>query len=143
MAQPLIDQSEFLPKGFPSSRRGNNFPTENSKQQVRQVRESAKIVASKVQVKEENKELLYGSISLFLKSGLLIIGLISLFKISFAAQQRLSRHLEAKSLLSNESLKLQKAQNRFDEIFSIGGKSLVVGEQDQWIAPNTVRIIWR
>jgi hypothetical protein len=42
-----------------------------------------------------------------------------------------------------ETAKLEGLQKRFDRVFSIGGEQRLMGEQDQWIAPNRIRIIWR
>ena len=30
-----------------------------------------------------------------------------------------------------------------DRLFSIGGEKRLISEQDQWIAPNRLRVIWR
>ena len=38
---------------------------------------------------------------------------------------------------------LETLQQRFDRLFSIGGEKRLISEQDQWIAPNRLRVIWR
>ena len=47
------------------------------------------------------------------------------------------------AVVSIESAKLETLQQRFDRLFSIGGEDRLIGEQDQWIAPNRLRVIWR
>ena len=36
-----------------------------------------------------------------------------------------------------------KAQHRFDQLFSTGGEQKLIQEQDQWIAPNRMRVVWK
>ena len=47
------------------------------------------------------------------------------------------------ALLEKESKKLHKLRLRFDEMFTNGGEQSFFKEQDQWITPNSVRVIWR
>jgi len=42
-----------------------------------------------------------------------------------------------------ESGKLRQLQQRFDRLFTLGGDRRLMDEQDQWIAPNRLRVIWR
>jgi hypothetical protein len=42
-----------------------------------------------------------------------------------------------------ETNKLHGLQQRFDRLFTLGGRDRLMDEQDQWIAPNRLRIIWR
>jgi len=34
------------------------------------------------------------------------------------------------------------AQERFDSLFTTGGEQRLIQEQDQWIAPNRMRVVW-
>ena len=63
--------------------------------------------------------------------------------LGFASHQRLNRNLELSYLLEKESEKLHKLRLRFDEMFINGGEQSFFKEQDQWITPNSVRVIWR
>ena len=99
--------------------------------------------ASKFQILEEKRELLYSHIALVMKFGLLILFVSSFVKLGLASHHRVKRQVELSSLLSKESEKLQRLRVRFDQLFTIGGESRFLKDQDQWIAPNSVRVIWR
>ena len=98
---------------------------------------------SEFQKEEIRRELLYSYMGLILKFGLLIVFATSLVNLGFASHQRVSRNLELSYLLEKESKKLQKLRLRFDEMFINGGEQSFFKEQDQWITPNSVRVIWR
>ena len=98
---------------------------------------------SEFQKEEIRRELLYSSVGLILKLGLLIVFSTSLVNLGLASHQRVNRNLELSYLLERESKKLQKLRLRFDEMFINGGEQSFFKEQDQWITPNSVRVIWR
>ena len=98
---------------------------------------------SEFQKEEVRRELLYSYVGLILKFGLLIVFATSLLNLGFASHQRLNRNLELSYLLEKESKKLYKLRLRFDEMFTNGGEQSFMKEQDQWITPNSVRVIWR
>jgi len=98
---------------------------------------------SEFQKEEVRRELLYSYVGLILKFGLLIVFATSLVNLGLASHQRVNRNLELSYLLEKESKKLQKLRLRFDEIFTNGGEQSFFKEQDQWITPNSVRVIWR
>ena len=99
--------------------------------------------ASEFQLQEEQRELTYALISLFIKSGLFVIAIASLLNLGIASHQRINRNNEITSVLKLETEKLTRLHLRFDSLFSIGGKDRLMEEQDQWIAPKSRRIIWR
>ena len=99
--------------------------------------------ASEFQLQEEQRELTYALISLFIKSGLFVIAIASFLNLGIASHQRINRNNEITSVLKAETEKLTRLQLRFDSLFSIGGKGRLMEEQDQWIAPKSRRIIWR
>ena len=78
-----------------------------------------------------------------MKLGLVSIGTVSLIKVCLAYQQRVDRYEEISAVLNVESSRLRGLQKRFDHLFTLGGDRRLMDEQDQWIAPNRVRIIWR
>ena len=41
-----------------------------------------------------------------------------------------------------EQAKLNKAEDHFDRLFATGGEQRLIREQDQWIAPDRLRIVW-
>ena len=103
----------------------------------------AATLAASLQLKEQKRELIYSLIALSMKAGLLLLGLVSLLKLSFASYKRVDRHSEIASVLAVESARLRSVEKRFDELFTIGGDKRLIDEQDQWIAPNRVRVIWQ
>ena len=98
---------------------------------------------SDFQKEEVKRELLYSHVGLFLKFGLFIVFATSLVNLGLASHQRVNRNLEMSYLLEKESKKLDKLRLRFDEMFTNGGEQSFLKEQDQWITPNSVRVIWR
>ncbi len=98
---------------------------------------------SEFQKQELRRELLYSHMGLVLKFGLFIVFASSLVNLGLASHQRVNRNLELSYLLEKESKKLQKLRLRFDEMFTNGGEQSFFKEQDQWITPNSVRVIWR
>ena len=98
---------------------------------------------SEIQQEEVKRELLYSYVALFFKFGLLVVFATSLVNLGLASHQRVNRNLELSYLLEKESKKLHNLRRRFDEIFTNGGEKNFFKEQDQWIAPNSVRVIWR
>ena len=98
---------------------------------------------SEFQKKEVRRELLYSYMGLILKLGLFIVFATSLVNLGLASHQRVNRNLELSYLLEKESKKLHMLRRRFDKLFVVGGEESFLKEQDQWIAPNSVRVIWR
>ncbi len=98
---------------------------------------------SEFQKEEVRRERLYSFGALVFKSGLLVLFSTSLINLGLASHQRVNRNLELSYLLEKESKKLHRLRGRFDEMFVDGGEQSFLNEQDQWIAPNSVRVIWR
>ena len=98
---------------------------------------------SEFQKEELRRELFYSYGALLLKFGLLVVFSTSLVNLGLASHQRLNRNVELSNLLEKESKKLHKLRLRFDEMFVNGGEQSFFKEQDQWITPNSVRVIWR
>ena len=98
---------------------------------------------SEFQKQEVRRELLYSQVGLILKTGLFIVFATSLLNLGLASHQRVNRNLELSYLLEKESKKLRQLRLSFDEMFTNGGEHSFLKEQDQWIAPNSVRVIWR
>ena len=89
------------------------------------------------------QELLCSLIGLGVKTGLGLVALISLVRLGGAYQERLDRYGEISAVLGIQEAKLAKAQRRFDQLFSTGGEQRLIQEQDQWIAPNRLRVVWK
>jgi len=114
----------------------NSYPSSNKKI-------DAFTKVSEFQKKEVRRELFYSYSALILKFGLLVVFSSSLVNLGLASHQRVNRNLELSFLLEKESKKLHNLRRRFDEMFSNGGEQIFFKEQEQWIAPNSVRVIWR
>jgi len=106
-------------------------------------RVDAATLASAIQLQEQQRELIYSLIALAMNLGLLLLGAASLINLASSSRQRVARHSELSSVLNMESAKLLRLQKRFDRLFTLGGERRLMDEQDQWIAPNRVRVIWR
>ena len=142
MAQPQLksQNSEYIPK-LRRRRLANSYASYKRYKDTKKVDFSA--LASIIQLKEEKRDLLYSSIALFIKSGLLIIAIASCFKLALASHQRINRNNEMVSVLKVEKRRLNSLLLRFDSLFTIGGKERLMEEQAQWIEPKSRRIIWR
>lgn len=68
---------------------------------------------------------------------------VSLVRLAGAYQQRIDRYGEISAVLDIQQAKLLKAQSRFDHLFATGGEQRLIQEQDQWIAPNRLRVVWK
>lgn len=100
-------------------------------------------LAATIQRQTDRRELHCSLIALGVKLGLVFLGCVSILRLSGAYQERLERHGEIDAVVTVETVKLQTLQQRFDRLFSIGGEKRLLSEQDQWIAPNRLRVIWR
>ena len=134
MGQPQRIEEPFRRKR--SKKISKNIPPVNKKI-------DAFTKVSEFQKEEVKRELLYSYVGLVLKFGLFILFSTSLVNLGLASHQRVNRNLELSYLLEKESKKLQKLRLRFDEMFINGGEQSFFKEQDQWITPNSVRVIWR
>ena len=47
------------------------------------------------------------------------------------------------ALVAVETEKLETLQASFDRLFTLGGEKRLLDNQDQWIAPNRLRVVWR
>lgn len=103
----------------------------------------AATLAAELQLQAERREKLCSFLALGVKLGLVALGAVSLVKLSLAYQERLDRHGELSAVVDVESSKLRQLQQRFDRLFTLGGDRRLMDEQDQWIAPNRLRVIWR
>ena len=100
-------------------------------------------LAALVQQQNDRRELLCSYLALAVKGGLIFLGLISMVRLSMAYQERLDRHGELSAVVDVEAARLRGLQQRFDTLFTLGGDERLMDEQEQWIAPNRLRVIWR
>ena len=122
----------------PRPRKKRTNPVSSNTQRI-----DAATLAATLQLQEQQRELIYTCIALSMKLGLLVLGTSSLIKLGVASHQRIVRYSELSAVLDVESVKLLRYQERFDHLFTIGGEKRLMDENDQWIAPNRIRVIWR
>lgn len=95
-----------------------------------------------VSVSSERQELLCSLIGLLVKVSLVGVVSISLVRLATAYQERMERQGELSAVLGIEESKLAKARERFDRLFVVEGEQRLIREQNQWIAPNRLRVVW-
>ena len=81
-------------------------------------------------------------IGLAVKLGLVVLAGVSLVRLASAYQERMERQGELSAVLDLEQAKLSKARERFDQLFMVEGEQRLIREQNQWIAPNRLRVVW-
>ena len=100
-------------------------------------------VAALQALSSERQELLCSVIGLALKVGLVVVAGVSLLRLASAYQERMERQGELAAVLDLERAKLSKARERFDHLFMVEGEQRLIREQNQWIAPNRLRVVWQ
>jgi hypothetical protein len=91
----------------------------------------------------ERQELLCSVIGLSIKLGLIGVFGVSLVRLAGAYQQRMERQGEISAVLQLEQSKLQRARQRFDQLFMAEGEQRLIREQSQWIAPDRLRVVFQ
>ena len=91
----------------------------------------------------ERQELLCSVIGLALKVGLVVVAGVSLVRLATAYQERMESQGVLSAVLGLERAKLSKARERFDHLFMVEGEQRLIREQNQWIAPNRLRVVWQ
>ena len=99
--------------------------------------------AASIQRKLDRQDLHCSLIALGAKVGLIVLGCVSVGRLSVAYQERLERHGEMAAVVAVETEKLGTLQAGFDRLFTLGGEKRLLDNQDQWIAPNRLRVVWR
>ena len=82
-------------------------------------------------------------LGLTLKLSLVVVTGVSLMRLAVVYQERMERQGELKAVLDLETSKLSKSRDRFDQLFAVGGEQDLIREQNQWIAPNRLRVVWQ
>ena len=94
----------------------------------------------KVSKKEDD---LLATTYLFLKICLFLLAFVSLIKIGYVTQLRISRLKEIKNSYVYEKDKFRKLTNRFDDLLSLQGEQRFMKDQYQMISRDVMRVIWR
>ncbi|MGL6134644.1 MAG: hypothetical protein ACRC1L_10720 [Prochlorococcaceae cyanobacterium] len=90
----------------------------------------------------ERRDLICSLIGLTVKLGLVAVAGISLVRLAGAYQERMDRQGELAAVLQLEQVKLTRARERFDALFTVDGEQRLIREQNQWIAPDRLRVVW-
>jgi hypothetical protein len=96
-----------------------------------------------ISLASEKRELTCSLIALSVKACLALVVGVSLCRVAVAYQERMERQGELEAVLDIEKAKLSRARERFNQLFTLGGEQRLVREQQQWIAPNRLRVVWR
>jgi uncharacterized membrane protein YheB (UPF0754 family) len=91
----------------------------------------------------ERRDQLCSSIGLTVKLGLVLMAGVSLVRLAGAYQERMDRQGELSAVLQLEQAKMAKARERFDQLFQVDGEQQLIREQNQWIAPNRLRVVFK
>lgn len=91
----------------------------------------------------ERREKICSLVGLTIKTGLVVLAGVSLVRLAVAYQARMERQGELKAVLQIEQAKLAKARERFDRLFTVEGEQHLIREQNHWIAPNRLRVVWK
>ena len=67
---------------------------------------------------------------------MILLGCVSVARLSVAYQERLDRHGEIAAVVAVETAKMESLQSGFDSLFTVGGEQRLLENQDQWIAPQ-------
>lgn len=100
-------------------------------------------IAMQQGLSSERQELLCSVIGLAVKVGLVLVAGVSLARLATAYQERMERQGELAAVLDLERAKLAKARERLDHLFMVDGEQRLIREQNQWIAPNRLRVVWQ
>ncbi|MGB5134946.1 MAG: hypothetical protein WBN89_07205 [Prochlorococcaceae cyanobacterium] len=92
---------------------------------------------------QERRDYICSLVGLTVKLGLVLMAGVSLVRLAGAYQERMDRQGELAAVLQLEQGKVAKARERFDTLFSVEGEQRLIREQNQWIAPNRLRVVWK
>ena len=129
-----------MPGASSSSIRGPRRPARTAPQPVLT---EISTLAPAAALSHERRELLCSVIGLMVKCSLALLAGVSLVRLAGAYQERMERQGELAAVLDLEQAKLARARERFDRLFGIDGEQRLIREQNQWIAPNRLRVVWQ
>lgn len=78
-----------------------------------------------------------------MKLALVVVAGTSLVRLAGAYRERMDRQGELAAVLQLEEAKLARARERFDTLFTVEGEQRLIREQNQWIAPDRLRVVWK
>ncbi|MEO1003861.1 MAG: hypothetical protein AAFX65_12215 [Cyanobacteria bacterium J06638_7] len=91
----------------------------------------------------ERRDLVCSVIGLTVKLALVAVAGVSLVRLAAAYRERMDRQGELAAVLQIEQGRLARARERFDALFTVEGEQRLIREQNQWIAPNRLRVVWK
>ncbi|MEB3308103.1 MAG: hypothetical protein VKK98_08145 [Cyanobacteriota bacterium] len=99
-------------------------------------------LAPAADLSQERRELICSGIGLTVKLSIALLAGVSLVQLARAYQERMDRHGELTAVLELEQSKLRRSRDRFDRLFRVDGEQTLLREQNQWIAPDRLRVVW-
>tara|TARA_B100000927_G_scaffold227684_1_gene187461 strand:- start:151 stop:471 length:321 start_codon:yes stop_codon:yes gene_type:complete len=101
------------------------------------------IIFENKKIANSKQQELFSLIFLFLKICFFLLGTISLLKIGYISQIRITRLREIEKSYKYEKEKYLQLTTRFDALFSLNGQQRFMKDQDQMITKDRMRVIWR
>ncbi len=129
-----------MPGASSSSARGPRRPARPAPQPLLT---EISTLAPAAALSQERRELVCSLIGLTVKCSLALLAGVSLMRLAGAYQERMERQGELSAVLDLEQAKLARSRERFDRLFGIDGEQRLIREQNQWIAPNRLRVVWQ
>ena len=102
-----------------------------------------KYLGSAFKQKQQKQETFVSLFVLIIKICFSLLAIISLFKLGYSSQVRLTRLKEIQDSFSYEQYRFNVLTSRFDDLFSSEGEQRFMKDQDQMISRDIIRVIWR
>ena len=101
-----------------------------------------KYLGSAFKKNQQKQENFVSLVFLSIKICFSLLALISLFKLGYSSQVRLTRLREIQDSFSYEKYRFKVLTSRFDDLFSAEGEQRFMKDQDQIISRDIIRVIW-
>ncbi len=139
-SRPQANQPTRIPTA--GSRRRRSTPAASLNEPLSPTLTEISSLGAAAGLSQERRELLCSLIGLTVKCSLALLAGVSLVRLAGAYQERMERQGELAAVLDLEQAKLARARERFDRLFGTDGEQRLIREQNQWIAPNRLRVVW-
>jgi hypothetical protein len=127
-----------------SPRRGQSSPAHPWPAETRPPARAALLeTGAAASLSSERRELVCSLIGLTVKLGLVAVAGTSVVRLATAYRERMDRQGELTAVLQLEEIKLARSRERFDGLFTVDGEQRLIREQNQWIAPDRLRVVWQ
>ena len=93
--------------------------------------------------RQEKQDNFVSLIFLIIKFSFSLLGIISLIKLVYSSNVRLTRLREIEDSFLYEKYRFNVLTNKFDDLLSSEGEQRFIKDQDQIISRDIIRVIWR